>query len=91
MAMCSQYFFIWTGSRGMLIWFMLYFWKWPTPTKHVINGQTSDIRRIFPGNEIVDHSDVVGASPVGTAPTTSSLQLASVDWASQLQGDARNI
>ena len=25
------------------------------------------------GNKIVDHSDVVGASPVGTAPTTSSL------------------
>ena len=24
------------------------------------------------GNEIVDHSDVVGASPVGAAPTTSS-------------------
>ena len=25
------------------------------------------------GNKIVDHSDVVGASPVGAAPTTSSL------------------
>ena len=24
-------------------------------------------------NKIVDHSDVVGASPVGAAPTTSSL------------------
>ena len=24
------------------------------------------------GNEIVDHSDVVGASPVGAAPTTYS-------------------
>ena len=24
------------------------------------------------GNKIVDHSDVVGASPVGAAPTTSS-------------------
>ena len=24
------------------------------------------------GNKIVDHSDVVGASPIGAAPTTSS-------------------
>ena len=34
--------------------------------------QTSNIRRTLAGNEIVDHSDVVGASPVGAAPTTSS-------------------
>ena len=34
--------------------------------------QTSDIRCIFVGNIIVDHSDVIGASPVGAAPTTSS-------------------
>ena len=34
--------------------------------------QVSNIRRTSVGNEIVDHSDVVGASPVGTAPTTSS-------------------
>ena len=26
----------------------------------------------FVGNKIVDHSDAVGASPVGAAPTTSS-------------------
>ena len=31
----------------------------------------SNIRRTLVGNEIVDHSDVVGASPVGAAPTTS--------------------
>ena len=35
--------------------------------------QVSNIRRILEGNKIVDHSDVVGASPVGAAPTTSSL------------------
>ena len=29
--------------------------------------QTSDISRTFVGNKIVDHSDVVGASPVGAA------------------------
>ena len=45
--------------------------------------QVSNIRRTS-GNKIVDHSDVVGALPVGTAPTTSSfsiLNLASLDWA----------
>ena len=35
--------------------------------------QVSNIRRTLIGNEIVDNSDVVGASPVGAAPTTSSL------------------
>ena len=34
--------------------------------------QISNIRRTLVGNKIVDHSDVVGASPVGAAPTTSS-------------------
>ena len=35
--------------------------------------QTSNISRTWVGNKIADHSDVVGASPVGAAPTTSSL------------------
>ena len=35
--------------------------------------QVSNIRRTLVGNKIVDNSDVVGASPVGAAPTTSSL------------------
>ena len=46
--------------------------------------QVSNIRRTFVGNKIVDHSDVVGASPVGAAPTTSSFStkhLALLDWA----------
>ena len=34
--------------------------------------KVSNIRRTLAGNKIVDHSDVVGASPVGAAPTTSS-------------------
>ena len=34
--------------------------------------QTSNISHTFVGYIIVDHSDVVGASPVGAAPTTSS-------------------
>ena len=32
----------------------------------------SNISRNLVGNEIVDHSDIVGASPVDAAPTTSS-------------------
>ena len=34
--------------------------------------QVSNISHTWVGNEIVDHSDVVGASPVGVAPTTPS-------------------
>ena len=35
--------------------------------------QVSNIRRTLVGNKIVDNEDVVGASPVCAAPTTSSL------------------
>ena len=34
--------------------------------------KVSNIRRTLVGSKIVDHSDVVGASPVGAAPTASS-------------------
>ena len=34
--------------------------------------KTSNIGRTLVINKIVDNSDVVGASPVGAAPTTSS-------------------
>ena len=34
--------------------------------------QSSDISHTLVGDKIIDHSDVVGASPVGAAPTTSS-------------------
>ena len=46
--------------------------------------QISNISRTLVGNVIVDHSDVVGASPVRAAPTTSSFStypLVSMDWA----------
>ena len=46
--------------------------------------QVSNIRRTLVGNKIVDHSDVVGASSVGAAPTTSSfstLHMALLDLA----------
>ena len=43
--------------------------------RHMSGGyyrKTSNISRTLVGNKIVDNSDVVGASPVGAAPTTSS-------------------
>ena len=46
--------------------------------------QTSNISRTFIGNEIVGHSDVVGAASAGAAPTTYSFptkHLASMDYA----------
>ena len=52
--------------------------KEQTPRYH----KTSNISRTLIGNKIVDNSDVVGASPIGAAPTTSSfstLHLASMD------------
>ena len=59
-------------------------WTWQM---HLVSvdkfRQTSNIRHTWVGNKIVDHSDVVGASPVGAAPTTSSFStqhLASMDW-----------
>ena len=42
------------------------------PIADVIYRKTSNIRCTLAGYKIVDHSDVVGASPVGAAPTTSS-------------------
>ena len=40
---------------------------------HFLNyRKTSNISRTLVGNKNVDHSDVVGASPVGAAPTISS-------------------
>ena len=45
--------------------------------------QTSNIRHTLVGNEIVDHSDVVGAAPTGDAPTTS-------EWSTILLPDIRH-
>ena len=48
-----------------------------------------NISRILVGNEIVNHTNVVGASPVGAAPTTclfSTQHMASMDWANITTG-----
>ena len=42
------------------------------PFPELMYRQVSNIRRTLVINKIVDHSDVVGAWPVGAAPTTSS-------------------
>ena len=46
--------------------------KNPEANVNFVYRQVSNIRRTLVCNKIVDHSDVVGASPVGAAPTTSS-------------------
>ena len=47
--------------------------RWASPISiEVYGSKVSNIRRNLVSNKIVDHSDVVGASPVGAAPTTSS-------------------
>ena len=45
---------------------------WIEHVKMTEYHQVSNMRRTLVGNLIVDHSDVVGTSPVGAAPTTSS-------------------
>ena len=63
-------------------------------------NQTSNISRTLTGDKIVDHSDVVGASPVGATPTTwttsSDLYSRLNTWCQwlghgQLQVETRNI
>ena len=72
-----QFFFIWRNYRmelelppplDCLLDWLLYWQGWLTLNYH----QVSNISYTLVGNKIVGHSDVVGASPVGAAPTTSS-------------------
>ena len=56
--------------------------------------KTSNISCTLVGNKIVDHSDVVGASSVGAAPTTSSFStwyLASRDSAKKVARQYENL
>ena len=58
-------------------------------------SQTSNINRTLVGYKIVDHSDVVRASPVGATPATSSFSTYSwLQWISIdncMQDETRNI
>ena len=56
--------------------------------------KVSNIRRTLVGDKIVDHWDVVGAAPIGAAPTTSSFStahVASMDWAKITANEMRNV
>ena len=64
------------------------------PSTYDTYRKTSNIRRVLVGNKIVDHSEVVGASPVGAAPTTSSFltwHLASRDSAKKATRQYENL
>ena len=75
--------------EALMIWVLKFDAAWfmfvnRNLTDNLIYRQTSNISRILVGNNIVGHSGVVGASPVGTDPTTSALltkHMASIDWA----------
>ena len=54
---------------NLLMYIAVYDMSWCKLSKY---RQVSNIRRTWVGNEIVHHSDVIGASPVGAAPTPSS-------------------
>ena len=51
---------------------MAYREGWLAAAHEEIYRKVSNIRRTLVGHKIVDHSDEVGASPVGAAQTTSS-------------------
>ena len=72
---CSAVFSIvlcWVMYRFGILFFVLTWSSQCVTSACLPYRQTSSIRRSWVGNKIVDHSDVVRASPVGTAPTTSS-------------------
>ena len=65
-------------------WYVCFCTRSQSSTIKPIYRKTSNISCTLVGKKIVDNSDVVGASPVGAAPTTSSFsteRLASVVWA----------
>ena len=57
--------------RNIVLYWQVNIAQLLSPTKWSYR-KISNIRRTSAGNTIADHSDVVGASPVGAAPTTSS-------------------
>ena len=80
----------WTVSWcHTLIW-----WNSPVNRPSILNyHKTSNISCTFIGNKTVDHSDVVGALPVGAAPITSSFSTPGFNGLGrrQLYKEPRNI
>ena len=65
------------------------------PMPKITYLQVSNIRRTLIGIKVVDHSDVVGASPAGAAPTATSFNSRLNAWLQyiariQLQDGTRN-
>ena len=69
------------GCCFVQYWFFKYAHDWALLSEPVgkRNHQTSNISRTLLGNIIVGLSDVVGASPVGAAPTTSPFSTSTPD------------
>ena len=65
--MASGMLKMWKQIRGAIMHILIELPSWFAKEYR----QVANISRTLVGNEIVDHSDVVGASPVGGAPTTS--------------------
>ena len=60
-------------EKQAILFCVVWKWKWVVDQMNILYyRKSSDISRTLVGNKIVDNSDVVGASPVGAAPTTSS-------------------
>ena len=63
---------MWRFQIQFLAWKLLYFDSYFTAICSRRSNKTSYIKRTSVGTKIVDHSDVVGAFPVGAALTASS-------------------
>ena len=62
----------WNGDHLVKIRYIYETNVWKVNYSEPIYRQVSNISITLVGNKIVDHSDAVGASPVGAAPPTSS-------------------
>ena len=84
----------WTSRFHLEFLTLFSLWSFHQKVSSHSTSITSNIRRTLAGNKIVDHSDVVGASPVGAAPTTSSFStwhLASRDSAKTVARQYENL
>ena len=83
------------SSHNVIFLWILYHWHHQLMNMVWDNyRKTSNIRHTLGGNKIVDHSDVVGASNVSPAPTTSSFStwhLASRDSAKKAARQYENL
>ena len=76
---------MWTSEevRNFYLTKMYRAWEPNNPNLYLYH-KTSDISQSLKDYKVVDHSDVVGTSPVGATPNTSlfsTQHLASMDWA----------